>query len=263
MAEPTTVTASLNYLVLVGSTELKSNVTLKGEDVQIENIRGNEGSVTLDTTGFQYFKRAAKHTAFTDDATIKEEYYPESIDLVKELTGASKVVIFDHTIRRNAPGNLTDDPENRKPVTQVHVDQMKKASIARVHRHVPEDAESLLKKRFQIINLWRPIKHAAYDFPLALCDYRSVDTEKEVVPVTLKYPDFNGETMLVQYSPNHKWKYLRGMTPEEFVLIKCFDSNEDGKTAIYTLHTGFIDPTTPEGSPLRMSIEIRALVFYD
>ncbi|KAF8996125.1 hypothetical protein BDQ17DRAFT_1429903 [Cyathus striatus] len=275
MAEPTIVTASLNYLVrpegdtelfytkVVDSTELKTNVTTKGEDVPIENIRGNEGSVTLDATGFQYFKRAAKHTSFTDDVAIKEEYYPESIDLLKELTGASKVVIFDHTLRNNTPGDLVNEPGTRKAGAQVHIDQTKKASIARVHRHVPEEAESLLKKRFQIINLWRPIKHAAYDHPLALCDYHSVDTEKDVVHVTLNYPDFKGEIMFVEYNPNHRWKYLRGMTPEELVLIKCFDSNEDGKTAIYTPHTAFIDPTTPEGSPGRRSIEIRALVFYD
>lgn len=64
---------------------------------EIENIRGKEDSVSLDTTGFAYYRRPQKHTSFTDDAEIKREYYPESIELVKELTGASRVVPFDHS----------------------------------------------------------------------------------------------------------------------------------------------------------------------
>lgn len=65
--------------------------------MEIEDVRGNEESFSLDSTGFQFYKRAAKHTAFNDNAEIEKEYYPESIDLLKELTGASRVVIFDHS----------------------------------------------------------------------------------------------------------------------------------------------------------------------
>ncbi|TFK23402.1 hypothetical protein FA15DRAFT_670515 [Coprinopsis marcescibilis] len=230
---------------------------------EIENLRGKENSVTLDTAGFQFFHHPAKHTSFENDEEVEREYYPESIELIKQLTGASRVVLFDHTIRRNRPGQLDDSPQRRQPVAQTHVDQTPASAVARVHRHLPaSDAPELLKKRFQIINLWRPISHAAWDWPLALCDYRSVDP-KDALPVTLVYPDREGETYGITYNPNHKWKYLRAMTPEEIVLIKCFDSIQDGSVAKFTPHTGFEDPSTPEGSPLRESIELRALVFYD
>lgn len=104
----------------------------------------------------------------------------------------------------------------------MHVDQTTESSTARVHRHVPEDAEELVKHRFQIINLWRPIGKPAWDWPLALCDYRSIDVERDLVPLTLKYPDRDGETLGVRHNPNHKWKYLKGMDPDEFVLIKWY-----------------------------------------
>ena len=123
-------------------------------------------------------------------------------------------------IRRRRPG-LDDSPEKRQPVAQVHVDQTTKASISHVHRYLPADEVSeLLKHRFQIINLWRPISHPAWDWPLALCDYRSVDPEKDTIPITMVYPDREGETLGVKYSENYRWKYFRGMTPEEGVLIK-------------------------------------------
>lgn len=124
-------------------------------------------------------------------------------------------------IRRRRPGEVDDSPQKRQPVPQVHVDQTAESAAARVHRHLPaSDAPELLKHRFQIINLWRPISHAAWDWPLALCDYRSVDPEHDLVPTTLKYPDRDGETLSVKYNPNHRWKYLKGMEPDEFVLIK-------------------------------------------
>ncbi|KAI0330283.1 hypothetical protein GY45DRAFT_1251172 [Cubamyces sp. BRFM 1775] len=233
-------------------------------DVQIENLRGKEHTVSLDTTGFQYFRRAVPHTTFENDEVIEKEYYPQSIELVKELTGASRVVPFDHTIRRRRPEETEDTPQKRQPVPQVHIDQTPQSAEARVRRHLPaEDVPKLLAGRYQIINLWRPISHPAYDWPLALCDYRSVDSARDLVASTLRYPDRDGETFSVKYSPEHKWKYLRGMEPDEFVLIKCFDSKDDGKTALFTPHTAFEDPTTPEDAPLRESIELRLLVFYE
>ncbi|TFY50331.1 hypothetical protein EVJ58_g11093, partial [Rhodofomes roseus] len=105
--------------------------------------------------------------------------------------------------------------------------------------------------------------HPAYDWPLALCDYRSVDPKTDLVATDLIYPDRKGETNSVKFNPNHKWKYLRGMTPEEFVFIKCFDSKTEDNTAVLTPHTAFQDPSTPKDAPFRESIELRLLVFYD
>ncbi|KAF5342806.1 hypothetical protein D9758_013367 [Tetrapyrgos nigripes] len=207
--------------------------------VEIENVRGNENSVSLNTTGFQFFlNEPTKHKAFNNDEDIEKEYYPESAELIKKLTGASRVVFFDHTIRRRVEGETGRDPKKRQPVPQAHVDQTPLAARNRVLRHLPEsESAELLNKRFQIINLWRPIAHAALDWPLALRDV------------------WGG------YNPGQKWKYLRGMTPDDIVLIKCHDSRED--VARLTPHTAFEDPTTPPDALPRESIELRSLVFYD
>ena len=77
--------------------ERKRNFSREEKDVVIENLRGKEDSVSLDTTGFQYYKHPAKHTSFANDEEIVREYYPESIELIKKLTGASRVVLFDHS----------------------------------------------------------------------------------------------------------------------------------------------------------------------
>ncbi|KAG1880026.1 hypothetical protein F4604DRAFT_1954015 [Suillus subluteus] len=239
------------------------NWTQDPHAMQIEDVRGKEELYNLDNAGFQYGREAAKHASFLNDDEIQREYYPESIDLIKRVTGATRIVIFGHVVRRRRPGEAHDNPQSQ-PVSSVHVDQTPAAAIADVQRHLPpSEAPSLLRRRFQSINLWRPISHAAVDWPLALCDFRSVDFEKDLVPVALLYPDHENESFGVKYNPNHQWKYMNAMTPEEFVLIKCFDSIQDGSVARLSPHTGFQDPNTPEGTPPRESIELRALVFYD
>jgi hypothetical protein len=141
----------------------------------------------------------------------------------------------------------------------VHIDQSYSAARSRVPHHLPQHSESLLQTRHQIINVWRPIKPIARD-PLAVADAYSVP-ESDLVPVALIYPNRRGETYTVKPNRNHKWFYLRGQTPEEVLLIKCFDSKVDGR-ARRVPHTAFVDESTAHERG-RESIEVRALVFHE
>ncbi|KAF9257337.1 hypothetical protein L218DRAFT_879716 [Marasmius fiardii PR-910] len=237
--------------------------------VSIENVRGKEDKFTLDTSGFQFLlNQPTKVKTFDDDKEVQENYYPESVDIIKRATGASKVFIFDHSERRVEGETGIDDPKKRIPAGNVHVDQTPSAAISRAHRYFAsigkeEEAERLLKThRFQIVNFWRPINHPAHDRPLALCDYRSVNTKEDLAPIKMMFPGRIGETCGVKWNPKHEWKYLKGMGLDEVVLIKCYDSVQEGNATL-TPHTAFIDPSTPAGSPPRESIELRALVFYE
>lgn len=234
-------------------------------DVRVENVRGREKTFTLDASGFEFHNIPNREKiSFDDEEAIKSKYYAESIENIKNLTGASRVVIFDHTIRKPRPAGTPETPENRSPVKIAHVDQTTESATRRVHLHLPEsDVSTLLSKRFQIINLWRPIENPAWQYPLALCDFQTVANQAggDFVPSTLKYLDRDGETLAVKYNPQHQWKYLAGMTPDEIVLIKCFDSEKN--VATFTPHTAIDDPTAPSDAPDRQSIELRALVFYD
>lgn len=99
------------------------------------------------------------------------------------------------------------------------------AALAR--QSIPADeVEGLLKGRFQVINLWRPIAHAAVDRPLAICDYRSIDAKEDLVTLQLRYlcSDRVGQYYLMKYNPLQKWKYLRGMNIDEVLLFKRYAS---------------------------------------
>jgi len=237
------------------------------QQVVVHDIRGSEDQYTLDTKGFQVVRHVSEEKEFLDDDQIKRVYYPETEELLKKATGASKIFIFDHTIRRasqdkRTPSATPADPTKpitlRGPVQRVHIDQSYTAAKSRVPHHLPLEADVLLKGRYQIINVWRPIRTVLKD-PLGVAEANSVP-DSDLVPIKLIYPDREGETYSVKANAEHKWHYLFGQTPGEVLLIKCFDSKVDGR-ARRVPHSAFVDEEFV-GEKARESIEVRALVFH-
>ncbi|KAG8934441.1 hypothetical protein FRC03_003430 [Tulasnella sp. 419] len=247
---------------------LRGNVHIPSVDELAQDIGNHPGAneMSLDATGFQFLSHPTTLSAedFDDDDKVRQVYYDEIIEFIKKVTGANRAIIFDHTVRRNQASLTETDPKHRQPVPIVHVDQTPGSAERRLRRHAPPELiPELLSKRYQIINVWRPIENPAFDYPLTVCDYRTVDADRDLVATTLKYPDGkDGETFNVREDKGHKWVYLKGIQPDEALLIKCYDTIRDGKTAVFTPHSAFKDPSAPKDAPLRQSIEARVLVFY-
>jgi hypothetical protein len=239
----------------------RSNTVHESHRVPVYDMRGIESEISLDREGFELLGHVSATKDFYDDAAVRAVYYPESERLIAEATGASRVVIFDHTVRRRVQGagdRAAGVP--RQPATRVHVDHTARSGPQRVRDLLGDEAGELLKGRVQIINLWRPIRGPLRDAPLAVCDARSV-APADLVPSDLVYRDRVGETYAVRYNPDHRWFYVPDMQPDELLLLKCFDSATDGR-ARFMPHTAFEDPTAPAGILPRESIELRTLVFH-
>ena len=121
------------------------------------------------------------------------------------------------------------------------------------------EAEELLKHRFGILNVWRPVRGPVQASPLALCDARSF-TDADLIASDLVYAHVRGETSRVAYNPAHRWYYFSEMQPDEVLFIRVHDSASDGRARL-SFHTSFENPLTP-GAPPRESIEVRTLVFF-
>lgn len=215
--------------------------------------------LTLDRSGFTQISHRSALADFSRDETIRDIYYRESEALLRDLTGAEKIVVFDHTLRDSAQGSRRT-AELREPVRRVHNDQTFVSAPRRVRDHLPpEEAEERLKQRFAIVNLWRPLATVERS-PLALCDARSISPQ-DMVPSDLVYPDKVGEIYSFTWNPNHRWYWFPRLRPDEALLLKIYDSREDG-VARFTAHTAFEDPTGSREAPPRRSIELRALVFW-
>jgi hypothetical protein len=227
--------------------------------VTVRNARPILSQLSLDRHGFVLAHQNSRVKNFYDEQEVRTVYYPEVEQLLKEATGAVKVVIFDHVVRC-APKARQGERGVREPARIVHNDYSLRSAPRRVRDHLPEEAEALLQHRFAEINVWRPIRGPIQESPLALCDARSIAPE-DVVASDLVYPHRVGETYAFTYNPAHRWYYFPHLEPSEVILLKCYDSKDDGR-ARFTAHTAFADPTSPPDAAPRESIEVRALVFF-
>jgi hypothetical protein len=238
----------------------RSNTVNVTHRVPIHDARPVADRVSLDANGFALINHRSAVRDFFDDEEVRRVYYPEVERVVKQATGAYRVHIFDHTVRRRVDGAQDRSDAPRQPVQRVHIDHTARSGPQRVRDLLPDEADELLKGRVQVINLWRPIKGPLQDSPLAVCDATTIRAD-DLVPSDLVYPHRVGETYSVRYNPSHQWFYVPRMQPDEALLLKCSDT-ATSVPARFTPHSAFIDPTTPADAPPRESIESRALVFF-
>jgi len=250
---------SLEYLAPPGVPQ--TTAVYREREVEIRDVRPLAETLSLEQEGFQLLSAPTRLKDFDDEEAIRTQYYDEAIELLKTQTGATRVVVFDHTIRRRIPGAVERAKGvPRQPVPRVHNDYTVKSGPQRVRDLLGDEAEELLKKRFAVINVWRPIRGPVLDAPLAITDASTI-AEGDLVATDLVYPDRTGEIYYVKFNPDHKWFYAPAMRNDEVLLIKCYDSINDGR-ARFVPHSAFVDPTTPAGAPPRESIELRTLVFF-
>ena len=217
-------------------------------------------ALSLDEQGFTLAHHDSGVSNFYDKAEVRAVYYPEVEQLVKKTTSASKVLVFDHNVRCEPMAERGENGAQR-PVKSAHNDYTIKSGPQRVRDLVePAEAEQLLEQRFAVINVWKPIVGPVEEMPIAVCDARSIG-KQDLVPTDLKYQDRTGEVYQLTFNPEHRWFYFPKMQPTEVMLLKCYDSAEDGR-ARFSAHSAFLDPTSPPDAAPRESIEVRTLAFF-
>jgi hypothetical protein len=234
-----------------GADDLKSMIVHNGR-LFLERL-------SLDEQGFVFVEHKTKVADFFDVDQLQSVYYPEVEQLIKRASGAARVVIFDHTLRS---GDETEREAKliREPVLSAHNDYTEWSGPNRVREVLPDEAESLLERRFAIIQVWRAINQPIQSNPLAVADAKSVALEDFLI-AERRYPHRVGQTYRLKYNPNHRWFYFPEMQRDEALVFKVYDSETDGR-ARFTPHTSFKDPASPANARPRQSIEMRAFAFF-
>ncbi|MEL0143279.1 MAG: CmcJ/NvfI family oxidoreductase [Alphaproteobacteria bacterium] len=229
--------------------------------VPVYDARSIADELTLDRNGLELVRDTTAVTDFQDQSQIETIYNPEVERLVKAATGASRVLVIDHTLRV-ADENRRKAEKLREPVRIVHNDYTDKSGPQRVRDLLPpERAEEALKKRYVYVNVWRSIHGTVEEAPLGICEWQSLEDD-DMVLMDLVYSDRVGEIHRTRYNSNHRWLYFPQMKEDEVILLKCFDTERDGR-ARWTAHAAFDDPSSPPDAAPRQSIETRTIAFYD
>lgn len=244
-------------------------------EVDMHDARQLASPPSLETMGFGLERWPSKVQNFRDDAEVKKIYYEEIRQVVKKTSGASRVFVFDHTIRQSGNTNLnTAAGGSAAPVPRVHCDYTAEGAPRRLEQLGKEGIYSLLKGRdltqqevealaagrFAFINVWRSISEEPIQrMPLACCDEKTVKEEERFLYL-LMFPNRTGENYSLKYADQHKWYYYPRQTKDEVLVFKVFDKATDGVRFVF--HTAFEEPNTPADAPARVSIEVRTIAFF-
>lgn len=265
------IEALLNYLIDTGDkpasyggvSSFEADQKRKGKyqeyRMTVRDGRAIANQLSLEREGFIFVKHETKVKDFFDEEDVRSVYYPETEQLVKENSGAKRVLVFDHTLR-SADSAMREAKQISGPVRNAHNDYTEWSGPQRVRDLLPNEAAELLKRRFAVIQTWRPIRNPVEREALAIADARSIGT-KELIPSSRVYPDRVGEVYHCTFNPEHRWYYFPRMQRNEAMVFKCFDSMKDGR-ARWTAHCAFDDPAGRPDAPPRESIEMRTLAFF-
>jgi hypothetical protein len=272
MAPPTSVRATMQYTVDNGiapdyyfyEPDPSVDVNPPGTDareVDIHDAWSQVNSLSADREGFELHDFGARFDQFDDNALVHAQFYPQVIDYVKRHTGARRVIVFDHTIRKRLPADLKQQTTVQRPaVLLVHSDYTPASGPQRVRDVVPDDADALLKRRVAFYNVWKPLYQRVEELPLAMIDARTQD-DGDLLRMDLKYRERTGEIYVMRFSPRHRWHYFPHMEAQHALLLKTYDSETDGR-ARFMGHSAFEDPSTAKDAPRRESIEVRTMAFF-
>jgi hypothetical protein len=243
-----------------GPNNIRRKTSGSEEKHRVEIADGRQAAdLSIDASGFVLVDHPTQVRNFFDPEELKRVYYAEVVQLIKQVSGAKRAVVFDHTLRSGSEAER-EAKLIREPVLSAHNDYTEWSGPNRVREVMGDEAEELLRRRFAIIQVWRAIVDPIESNPLAMADARSV-APQDLLIAERRYPHRVGQTYRLKYNPQHRWYYFPRMHRDEAIVFKVYDSEKDGR-ARFTPHTSFEDPATPPGARPRQSIEVRALAFF-
>lgn len=279
-ATGTQVRAEVNYVrnppaagdaVLEFVTEAEERSTMQVLPGQVVTITDTRGIATdLDREGFvlvPHVSAIADFDRIQEDPVVDQQYIEETTGLLLKITGATRVFMLGGGKKRygeSATEKLAP-LSNAKPARYAHADNTdaSAAGLVGMIEQFVDDLDLADHPRWALYNLWRAVTPPPQDFPLAVCDARTVAPADEVTvaAVTEEHGfDIRHDTTGYLHNPAHEWHYFRDMTRDEVLVFKAHDT--DPSRAGRVPHTAFTDPSCPPGVPTRASVEMRGLALF-
>ncbi|KAF8847967.1 hypothetical protein BDZ45DRAFT_665122 [Acephala macrosclerotiorum] len=246
-----------------------TNTTADDHFVQIRNARslGIPSREMFFEWGFAQLRLDCPLTPeeYWYNQKVEEILYPKYKSIARFLfPNAARVEVLEHAVRKRHPRWMSENIERHhlktnQPSDYVHIDMTAssaaKCGIKQFNIH-PKDYS-----RFVVVNLWKPIRGPVYDFPLTLCDRRTVDYASQTTAMDVVTHNFANENTRIYFDEKHEWYYWHGLQVDEVIAFVQADSEAENRAGVP--HTAFRDPRNSDNKQLRESIEARVFVYFD
>ncbi|KIY03017.1 uncharacterized protein Z520_01483 [Fonsecaea multimorphosa CBS 102226] len=250
----------------VGGAIPETNMVDESRKVSIRNFRPLENAQNFEEYGFSASRIdcSLPSAEFDDKEKVGKIYYPAVKRMLwHKFPDAGQIRILEHGLRKRDPEfPATHKPffKHVQPSTIAHiVPDYSIYSAARTAQGAFKMAPSQYQ-RLITVNVWKSLQGPGNDWPLALCDWRTLDRPSESVVVDVVYSKDFTENESVYYSPKHKWYYFKDLGDDEVIVFQQTDSALP--TGGGAAHASFHNPDADEYAAPRASIELRAFIFY-
>jgi hypothetical protein len=240
--------------------ERRSNLVWDRREVAIHDGDEIPGGASLETHGFACVPHETAIGEFGEDYAWAPAYSQELAALIRQMTGASDVVV------RALGLGSTKLSGGNGAVEFCHNDY----TAASVGRHIleldAERAEDRLSRRFAVFNMWRLVSAPPQSKPLAICDSTSVAIS-DLVPGMTHWPNADPEeeiyhqNALFRYSPAHRWFYYPRLERDRILVWAGYDS--DPRFPSIVPHAAFDNPGCTDPNAYRTAVHGRAYAFFD
>ena len=233
-------------------------------NVRFHDLRDAGEPPSLHREGFTLLRHRSNVTDFGD--TRQHAVYCEELaQLLRDVTGSTLVFLSPTLVLRSrSHAQYQDGVVADRVADVVHCDRTDRSvwrEAGRALQHYGIDTPP--EGRLVSYNVWRPLTPPPQDFPLALCDLRTVREEYLVRGLSTgnpANPADDVEFYLSLFDPDQRWCYFSNLTRDEVIVFQQFDSAASGPSGC--LHTAFRDPSCTKTAATRVSVEARAYVFF-
>ena len=241
----------------IGNRETRrANTAVHFVDVHDARPLADGGSLGLDTTGFVLASFDPTLRDFTHHDAIAERYYPEVVELMRALTGASHVFMMSHVVRTEKPLDF-----NNAYARFVHCDYTP-ANANSIAKMVLEDHGSDLDPDawdFVWYNTWQPFDREVQQNPLTLID---VSTLEDGDLREYLYTGDGGAnvSLMPVHRDEHRFYFFPRMQTDEIMVFKQLETRPGA--GLPCPHTSFDDLTAPDDALGRRSVETRLMCAF-
>lgn len=239
----------------------KTNFLMETFPVDIYNLRPAISTLSLDANGFEIHSLVSdlSYDDFFDYDKVHAVYMKEVQEMVKKVCKAKHAHPLDYELRRRHERFPISTGKNYafgQPNSLTHIDITLDGLKDIVREVYGEHADEILKSRVRCVTVWKPLRGPVLDWPLALCDSKSLE-DADIVPADAVYERVVAENCMIHHNPTQAWYYLAEQKPSEALVFKATDS----KSALFSrcAHGSFHLPGAMNGFP-RESIDVRVLV---
>lgn len=245
----------------------RDNLDIDAQSVEISNARTGAAAPSLAREGFALVRHRSAVGDFRDADQLQRIYLPETERLLREVTGAKRVIMMRGAVPRFSERSQSYRTSfNSRPARFTHVDYTERSAPGLLQNLLASVAPEFKPRgRYAGYNVWRVLSEPPQDVPLGVCDARSVEPG-DLVPADAVFdapgaPEFRFEAYLLRYNPRHRWCYFPDMTVDEALVFKAYDT--DAREPLRVPHCAFDDPGCPGDAAPRASIEVRGFAFFD